>query len=35
VNSDDRKGARMAVMALYQRGHRDIAMLGMEWDTGH
>lgn len=35
VNSDDRAGARMAVLALHQRGHRDIAMLGMEWDARH
>lgn len=35
VNSDDRTGARMAVRALYDRGHRDIAMLAMEWDARH
>ncbi len=32
VNSDDRTGAQMAVRALYAKGHRDIAMLAMEWD---
>lgn len=35
VNSDDRIGAKMAVRALYDRGHRDIAMLAMEWDARH
>lgn len=35
VNSDDRMGARMAVRALHQRGYRDIAMLGMDWDIHH
>lgn len=35
VNSDDRVGAKMAVRALYDRGHRDIAMLAMEWDARH
>lgn len=35
VNSDDREGARMAVLALQQHGYRDIAMLGMEWDSRH
>lgn len=35
VNSDDRTGAQMAVRALHARGHRDIAMLAMEWDARH
>ncbi len=35
VNSDDREGARMVVRALLARGHRDIAMLAMEWDARH
>jgi LacI family transcriptional regulator len=35
VNSDDRAGARQAVLALHQRGYSDIAMLAMEWDLRH
>ena len=35
VNSDDRTGAQMAVRALHAKGHRDIAMLAMEWDARH
>lgn len=35
VNSDDREGARQAVLAFHQRGYTDIAMLAMEWDARH
>lgn len=35
VNSDDRVGAQMVVRALHAKGHRDIAMLAMEWDARH
>ncbi|MCX7646668.1 MAG: LacI family transcriptional regulator [Rhodobacteraceae bacterium] len=35
INSDDRQGARLAVQAFVERGHRDIAMLAMEWDARH
>lgn len=30
VNSDDRKGARLAVEALLERGYRDVAMVGYD-----
>lgn len=35
VNSDDRSGAQMAIRALHAKGHRDIAMLAMDWDARH
>lgn len=35
INSDDRKGAALAVQALRAAGHEDIAMLAMEYDDRH
>lgn len=35
INSDDRRGAAMAVRALAAQGHRDIAMVAMEGGEDH
>lgn len=35
INSDDFEGARMVVRALYEAGHRDIAMLAMDDKHDH